>query len=94
MKIDAMAGIGRSLERATAIVPATLLVLFAGLLWLIGLFCGKERRTYVMKISSQATATIRSVLSGAGQQTRDTAAAEQPESRLTHPRRRNSGRRR
>jgi hypothetical protein len=54
-------------------VPATLLVLFSGLLWLIGLCCGKERRAYIMKITSQATGTVRSVLSDPGQQTQDKA---------------------
>jgi hypothetical protein len=74
-----MVGIGRKLERVTAIVPATLIVLFVGLLWLIGLFCGNERRTYVVKVTDQATATIRSVLSGPRQQTWDEITPEQPD---------------
>ena len=34
-----------------AVVPVVLLVLFTGLLWLLGLMCGRERRRYVTDLS-------------------------------------------
>lgn len=37
--------------RAAAAVPASLLILFVGMLWLFGFACGKERREYVTTIS-------------------------------------------
>jgi hypothetical protein len=60
-------GVGHSLVRTAAVVPVIMLVLFLGLLWLIGLFCGKERRAYVMKLSSQAMTAIGSFLHGSRQ---------------------------
>lgn len=57
-------GVGHSLVRAATVVPVILLVLFLGLLWLIGLFCGKERRAYVTKLSSQAMTAVESYLHG------------------------------
>jgi len=49
-----LSNIGPSVARTAAAVPASLLVLFVGLLWLVGLACGKERREYVTTISGQA----------------------------------------
>jgi hypothetical protein len=47
--------------RVAAVVPVTLLSLFVGLLWLIGLACGTDRRQYVTKISDQAMRAITSI---------------------------------
>jgi hypothetical protein len=47
--------------RMVAAVPVTLLSLFIGLLWLIGLACGEERRQYVMKISDQMMRAVSSI---------------------------------
>jgi hypothetical protein len=49
-----LTSIGPSLGRAAVAIPASLLVLFVGLLWLLGLACGDKRRTYVTTISDQA----------------------------------------
>lgn len=59
-----ISGAGHTLVRAAAVVPVILLVLFLGLLWLIGLSCGKERRAYVTKLSCQAMAAVESFLHG------------------------------
>jgi hypothetical protein len=42
---------GAALVRAALVVPVILLVLFAGLLGLVGLLCGRERREYVMSLT-------------------------------------------
>ena len=47
-------GSGTAVVRAITVVPVILLVLFAGVLGLLGLLCGCERRKYVMKLSQQA----------------------------------------
>jgi hypothetical protein len=46
--------VGTSISRAAAIIPATLLIVFIGLLWLLGLLCDKDRRNYVVTLSQQA----------------------------------------
>jgi hypothetical protein len=51
-------GPGTAVVRAAAVVPAVLLVLFTGLLWLLGLLCGSERRKYVMNLSQQAMGAV------------------------------------
>jgi hypothetical protein len=40
-------GLGASMMRAAAIVPVAVLVLLVGLLWLMGLSCGREQRAYI-----------------------------------------------
>jgi len=50
--------------RAAAVVPAVLLVLFTGLLWLLGLMCGRERRRYVTDLSQQAMGAIGTLMHG------------------------------
>ena len=45
---------GPAVGRIAAVVPVTLLMLFIGPLWLLGLVCGKDGRQYVTKISDQA----------------------------------------
>jgi hypothetical protein len=50
-----------SAGRVAAAVPITLLCLFVGLLWLVGLACGKDRRQYVTKISEQAMRAINAI---------------------------------
>ena len=57
-------GPSASIVRAAAVVPIVVLVLFVGLLWLMGLFCSKERRGYVVRISSQAMRTLSPLLHG------------------------------
>lgn len=57
-------GAGASIVRAAAVVPVVLLALFVGLLWLVGLFCNKERRGYVIRITSQVTRTLSPLLHG------------------------------
>jgi hypothetical protein len=47
--------------RAAAAVPVTLLSVFIGLLWLLGLACGKDRRQYVTNISEQAMRAISAI---------------------------------
>jgi hypothetical protein len=46
-------------------VPVTLLALFTGLLWLLGLASGKGGRQYVTKISDQAMRAASVMLQGA-----------------------------
>jgi hypothetical protein len=46
-------------------VPVTLLVLFTGLLWLLGLVSGKGGREYVTMISDQAMRAASVMLQGA-----------------------------
>ena len=50
--------------RALAVVPATLLVLYAGVLGLLGLMCGPERRKYVVSLSRQAMGTAGVLIHG------------------------------
>lgn len=57
-------GAGSAIARAAAVVPVVLLVLFIGLLWLLGLMCGHERRCYVTNLSLQATGMIGALLHG------------------------------
>jgi hypothetical protein len=56
--------VGTSTSRAIAVIPATLLILFIGLLWLLGLFCGNERRSYVIAVSQQAMDAVGILLRG------------------------------
>jgi hypothetical protein len=57
-------GLGPALVRVAAVVPVVLLVLFTGLLWLLGLMCGSERRRYVTDLSRQAMGAIGALLHG------------------------------
>jgi fumarate reductase subunit D len=50
--------------RVAVIIPVVLLVLFTGLLWLLGLMCGRERRRYVTDFSRQAMTAIGVLLHG------------------------------
>jgi hypothetical protein len=59
-----LSAIGVSTTRAAAVIPAALLVLFAGLLWLLGLLCGRERRSYVITVSQQAMDVVGMLLLG------------------------------
>lgn len=47
-------GAGPTVARVAAVVPVILLVLFTGLLWLLGLLCGHERRRYVTGFTRQS----------------------------------------
>jgi hypothetical protein len=55
---------GPAAVRVAAVVPAVLLVVFIGLLWLLGLMCGQDRRRYVTNLSRQAMATVGMLLHG------------------------------
>jgi len=44
-------GTGSATVRVAAVVPAVLLVLFIGLLWLLGLVCSADRRRYITNLS-------------------------------------------
>jgi putative Mn2+ efflux pump MntP len=57
-------GAGTAMMRVAAVIPAVLLVLFTGLLWLLGLICGRERRRYVTGLSRQAMGAIGVLLHG------------------------------
>jgi hypothetical protein len=57
-------GAGTTMMRAAAVIPVVLLVLFTGLLWLLGLMCGRERRRYVTNLSQQALNVIGELLHG------------------------------
>ena len=57
-------GAGPAVLRVAAVVPVVLLVLFTGLLWLLGLMCGRERRRYVTGLSQQAMRAIGPLLHG------------------------------
>jgi hypothetical protein len=46
--------IGPAAGRVAAMVPVTLLTVFAGILWLLGLVVGDKKREYVTEISNQA----------------------------------------
>ena len=59
-------GVGSAIVRAAAVIPVLLLVLFTGLLWLLGLMCGRERRRYVMNLSRQVMGVISELLHGPG----------------------------
>jgi hypothetical protein len=57
-------GMGAAVVRVAAVVPVVLMVLFIGLLWLLGLVCGRDRRRYVTQISQQAMVTVGVLLHG------------------------------
>jgi hypothetical protein len=59
-----VSGFGPWASRIAAIVPVTLICVFVGLLWFIGLACDKQRRAYITGISKHAMETVR-VLQGA-----------------------------
>ena len=50
--------------RAATVVPAILLVLFAGVFGLLGLLCGRERRKYAMNLSRQTLSTAAQLIHG------------------------------
>jgi hypothetical protein len=55
---------GLAAARIAAVIPVVLLVLFMGLLWLLGLMCGRERRRYVTNLSQQVMGTVGTLLYG------------------------------
>lgn len=62
--LSVLSSIGPSVARAAAVVPASLLIFFVGMLWLFGLACGKERRDYVTTISGQAMSAASALIHG------------------------------
>ena len=57
-------GAGAVIVRAAAVVPVLLLIVFTGMLWLLGLACGEKRRAYVTAVSDRAMGTIEVMLHG------------------------------
>ena len=57
-------GAGTAMMRVAVVIPVVLLVLFTGLLQLLGLMCGRERRRYVTNLSRQAMGAIGVLLHG------------------------------
>ena len=57
-------GAGSAMMRIAAVIPVVLLVLFTGLLWLLGLICDRERRRYVADLTRQAMGVIGVLLPG------------------------------
>jgi hypothetical protein len=55
------------------VVLVILLVLFTGLLWLLGLMCGRERRRYVADLSRQAMDAISALLHDPARSARGTS---------------------
>jgi hypothetical protein len=53
-----MPSLGPAAARVAAVIPVALLVLFVGVLWLLGLACGEGRRKYVTTITRQAMGAI------------------------------------
>jgi hypothetical protein len=64
MSPEIPAGI-RGAVLAVLAVPATLIALAVGLLWLLGLLCGKNRREYITGITQQAMSAIVGIFHGA-----------------------------
>lgn len=56
--------------RAIATIPVVLLVLFTGVLWLLGLMCGRERRRYVTILSQQGLEAAGELLHGTARRKR------------------------
>jgi len=56
--------VGSAMLRVAAVIPVVLLVLFTGVLWLLGLMCGRERRQYVIILSQQAMSAVGVLLHG------------------------------
>ncbi|MGH3189402.1 MAG: hypothetical protein ACRDOL_19455 [Streptosporangiaceae bacterium] len=59
-------------------MPAVLIILFIGLLWLLGLACGQARRRYVTNLSQQAMAAVGVLLHGLDDVPRPTAPNAAP----------------
>jgi len=55
---------GPAAGRVAAVVPVTVMMLFLGMLWLLGLVSGKGGRQYVTKISDQAVRAASTMLQG------------------------------
>ena len=55
-------GVGAAIVRVAAVIPVVLLVLFTRLLWLLGLICGRERRSYVTRLTQLAMSAVGGLL--------------------------------
>jgi hypothetical protein len=71
-------GAGTAITRAAAVIPVVLIVLFIGLLWLLGLMCGGERRRYVTDLSQQAMEALEAWLRGPALPTQIPRASRRP----------------
>ncbi len=61
---------------AVLAVPASVLALAIGLLWLLGLLCGQRRRDYITGITQQAMSAIVGIFHGAAAASLSLKAAE------------------
>jgi hypothetical protein len=61
---------------AVLAVPASVLALAVGSLWLLGLLCGKDRREYIIGITQQAMSAVVGIFHGAAAASSTMAAAE------------------
>ena len=75
-------GAGAVIVRAVAVVPVVLLILFTGLLCLLGLVCDEQRRVYVTAISSRAMSTIEIMLHGPAVPAKRQQKPRQPDAQL------------
>ena len=78
-------GSGAVLVRAVTVVPVILLVLYAGLLGVLGLLCGRERRKYVVDLSRQALNTVGVLMHGPAASGPVSRSASQPSQTTTSP---------
>jgi len=57
-------GVGAVIVRGAAVVPVVLIIMFTGVLCLLGLACGEKRREYVTTVSDRALSAIEVMLHG------------------------------
>jgi hypothetical protein len=69
--------VSRTLHLAAGLVPATLIVLFSGIIALIALALGTERRQYALDLADRF-ADLAAVLVGANRPPRNRAATKPP----------------
>lgn len=54
-------GVGHAVVRVAAVVPVVLIVLFIGLLWLLGLVCRDKGKSYVLELTEHAVKAIKTL---------------------------------
>jgi hypothetical protein len=62
MAVAVIPGVGIGAIRVAAVVPAVVIVLFLGPLWLVGLVCADGRRAYVEAVSARALLAVEMLL--------------------------------
>ena len=73
-------GWGTAVVRAATVVPVILLVLFAGVFGLLGLLCGRERRSYVMSLNRDSLSTAALLMHGPSRRTSGAWGQTRPDS--------------